>query len=140
MGNTEGLTTRQQIIELIEHEPGKHRQVNLAEMFGVSKQRISQIVDKPGLKDKLKQPEGVSTVVRAEAMKLQTRVFELYHGNYSNLPNLARAMGISVAQIYRVRQGKRHINGKFIIGAKRAFPGYKLDDLFYVVPGGSQND
>jgi len=41
-------------------------------------------------------------------------------------------MGISAGQIYRVRQGKRGINQKFIIGATQAFPGYKLDDLFYV--------
>jgi hypothetical protein len=41
-------------------------------------------------------------------------------------------MGISVSQIYRVRQGKRPINQRFIIGAIKAFPGYKLDDLFYI--------
>jgi len=40
-------------------------------------------------------------------------------------------MEISVSQIYRVREGKRHINQKFIIGAIKAFPQYKLDDLFY---------
>jgi len=44
---------------------------------------------------------------------------------------LAQAMGISESQIYRVRQGKRGINQKFIIGAIKAFPGYKLDDLLY---------
>ena len=65
-------------------------------------------------------------------MKLKTRVFELFHGKYADLCELARAMGVSRSQIYRVRQGERSINGKFIIGAVRAFPGYKLDDLFYV--------
>ncbi|GAI68526.1 hypothetical protein ES708_15916 [subsurface metagenome] len=65
-------------------------------------------------------------------MKLNTRVFELYKGKYGSLPELARAMGISVGYIYKVRQGKRSINQKFIIGAIKAFPGYKLDDLFYV--------
>ena len=65
-------------------------------------------------------------------MKLGTRVFDLCNGKYSNLPELAQAMGIARSQVYRVRQGKRHINGKFIVGAKKAFPGYKLDDLFYV--------
>jgi len=64
-------------------------------------------------------------------------VFELYNGKYSNLSELARAMGIATSQIYRVRQGKRRINEKFVIGATRAFPGYKLDDLFYIVPDGS---
>ena len=65
-------------------------------------------------------------------MKLGTKVFDLYNGKYSNLTGLAQAMGIANSQVYRVRNGKRSINGKFIIGAKKAFPGYKLDDLFYV--------
>jgi len=67
-------------------------------------------------------------------MKLKTRAFELYSGKYTNLSELARAMGISVSEIYRVRQGKRPINEKFISGAIKAFPGRKLDDLFYVAP------
>jgi len=41
-------------------------------------------------------------------------------------------MGLSVSQVYRVREGKRQINQKFIVGAKKAFPGYGLDDLFYL--------
>jgi len=64
--------------------------------------------------------------------KLKTTVFELYNGRYRNLPELAEVMGISVSQVYRVRGGDRGINEKFIIGALRAFPEYKLDDLFYV--------
>jgi hypothetical protein len=52
-------------------------------------------------------------------------------GQYQNLSHLARAMGLSVSQVYRVREGKRRINEKFIIGAKRAFPNSRLDDLFY---------
>lgn len=43
-------------------------------------------------------------------------------------------MGISVSQVYRVKEGKRNINQKFIIGALKAFPGYKLDGLFYLAP------
>lgn len=73
-------------------------------------------------------------------MKLNTRVFELYKGKYRSLPELSRVMGISRGQIYKVRQGKRGINQKFIIGAIKAFPGYKLDDLFYVASEGGQND
>jgi len=65
-------------------------------------------------------------------MKLKTRVFELCNGKYRNLAELAQTMGISNDLIYRVRKGERCINGRFIIGATRAFPGYKLDDLFYV--------
>ena len=67
-------------------------------------------------------------------MIIKTKIFELCNSNYGNLCELAEAMGISVSQIYRVREGKRHINQKFIIGAIRAFPGCKLDDLFYLAP------
>ena len=73
-------------------------------------------------------------------MKLNTRVFELYKGKYGSLTELARVMGISGGYIYKVRQGKRNINQKFIIGAIKAFPGYKLDDLFYVATRGGQNN
>ena len=64
-------------------------------------------------------------------MKIKTRTFELCDGRYHNLSELAQAMGISVSQVYRVREGKRYINQKFIIGAIKAFPEYKLDNLFY---------
>jgi len=67
-------------------------------------------------------------------MILKTRVFDLYIGRYRNLTELAKAMEISVSQIYRVLEGKRNINRKFIVGAIKAFPGYKFDDLFYFVP------
>lgn len=49
---------------------------------------------------------------------------------------MARAMGMNPNQIYRVKQGKRKVSEKFIIGAIKAFPGYTLNDLFYVVPNG----
>ena len=65
-------------------------------------------------------------------MIIRTRVFELSDHKYKNLCELARVMGISVSQIYRVREGKRHINQKFIIGAIKAYPEYNLDDLFYL--------
>ena len=71
-------------------------------------------------------------------MIVKTRVFELSHKEYRNLTELARAMGISVSQIYRVRSGKRNINQKFIVGAIKAFPRHKLDDLFYLTPGVDQ--
>ncbi len=64
-------------------------------------------------------------------MIIKTRVFELANDKYDNLSDLARAMGLSVSQVYRVREGKRGINQKFIIGAKLAFPDYRLDELFY---------
>lgn len=62
------------------------------------------------------------------------------NGKYQNLSYLAKAMGISVSQIYRVREGKRGINEKFIIGAKRAFPECNLDELFYFNPGQSSGN
>ena len=65
-------------------------------------------------------------------MKLNTRVFELCNGKYRNLVELAQTMRISRDLIYRVRKGERGIHEKFIIGATKAFPGYKLDNLFYV--------
>lgn len=63
-------------------------------------------------------------------MIIKTKIFELCDGKYNNLSELAQAMGISVSQIYRVREGKRPINQKFITGAIKAFPGHKFDDLF----------
>ena len=71
---------------------------------------------------------------RGAAMMMKTRIFEFCHTEYKNLSELAQAMEISVSQIYRVREGKRHINQKFIVGAIIAFPNHKLDDLFYLVP------
>ena len=67
-------------------------------------------------------------------MIVRTRVFELNGGRYRNLSELAGAMGISVSQVYRVREGKRSINQKFIVGAIKAFPECRLEDLFYLVP------
>lgn len=67
-------------------------------------------------------------------MIIRTRIFELQDSKYRNLSELAEAMGISISQIYRVKEGKRNINQKFIIGAIRAFPEYKLDELFFLAP------
>ncbi len=75
-------------------------------------------------------PEDCSRVT--SQLKLNTRVFKLYKEKYRNITELARAMGISAGYIYKVRQGKRNINQKFIIGAIKAFPEYNLDALFYV--------
>ena len=75
-------------------------------------------------------PIGITEVI----MIVKTRIFQLNDGNYKNLSELAWAMGISVSQVYRVREGKRNINQKFIVGAVKAFPGYKFEDLFYFAP------
>jgi len=73
-------------------------------------------------------------------MIIRTRVFELANGRYHNLSDLARAMDLSISQVYRVRVGKRGINEKFIIGAKKAFPEYRLDELFYFNTGQSSRE
>ncbi len=73
--------------------------------------------------------------LRDQTMVVKTRVFDLCSMEYRNLSELAHAMGISVSQVYRVREGKRGINQKFIVGALRAFPNYRLDDLFYLALG-----
>ena len=65
-------------------------------------------------------------------MIVKTRIFDLNNNGYRNLSELAQAMGISVSQVYRVREGTRAINQKFIVGAIKAFPNHKLDDLFYL--------
>jgi hypothetical protein len=65
-------------------------------------------------------------------MIIKTRIFELCNGKYRNLTELAEAMGISGSQVYRVREGKRPINQKFIVGAMKAFPSRKFDELFYL--------
>lgn len=65
-------------------------------------------------------------------MNIGTRIFELAGGRYRNLSSLAEAMDLSVSQVYRVREGKRGINEKFIIGAKKAFPEHRLDELFFI--------
>ncbi len=70
-------------------------------------------------------------------MVIKTRVFELYRGRYKNLSELAKVMGISMSQVYRVREGKRQINQGFIVGSIKAFPGYRMDELFYFVPEAS---
>ena len=73
-------------------------------------------------------------------MIIRTRVFDIAENKYENLSELAKAMSISVSQIYRVREGKRGINEKFIVGAKMAFPDLRLDELFYFDTNHSQEN
>ena len=66
---------------------------------------------------------------------LRTRAFELWDEKYQGarkMTRLAQVMGISLAHVYRVRIGERKINGSFVVGAAKAFPECKLDELFYV--------
>ena len=43
-------------------------------------------------------------------MIIRTRVFEIADERYGNLSELANVTGISVSQVYRVREGKGCIN------------------------------
>ena len=66
---------------------------------------------------------------------LKTRVFRLWdekYGGDGKMIRLARATGISLAHLYRVRRGDRKISATFIVGVAKAFPECKLDDLFYI--------
>lgn len=63
-----------------------------------------------------------------------TTISDIYRGEKRSLVEIARTMGISVSQTYRVREGKSAINQKFIVGATQAFPNRRLDELFYVAP------
>ena len=67
-------------------------------------------------------------------MIVKTRIFQFGNRHYKNFFEVAQAMGISVSQLYRVREGKCHINQKFIAGAIKAFPNYNLNNLFYLSP------
>jgi len=115
--------------------------VSMAEIgrrFGVSRERIRVLLKKHNLPNRAPMLVQKEVIASVRVMELRTKVFELYNEKYSGLVELARAMGIANSQIYRVKHGKRTISGKFIIGAIKAFPGYRLDDLFYVVPDGNE--
>ena len=62
--------------------------------------------------------------------RLRTRLFELK--SFYSMAELAALLGISSSYLYRVREGKRGINEKFIVGALTAFPKRKFEDLFYI--------
>ena len=49
-----------------------------------------------------------------------------------NLSQLARAMDVSVRQIYPVKEDSRPINQRFIVGVTRAFPGRRPYELLYL--------
>ena len=70
-------------------------------------------------------------------MKIKTRIFDIFQSKYENLSSLAEVMELSTSYLSRVRNGKRSINEKFIIGAKKAFPELRLEELFYFVSDSS---
>ncbi len=67
-------------------------------------------------------------------MIIRTTVFDLAEAyGYRSDRALARAMGVNPNVIGLVRSGRMGVGPAFIRGAKRAFPGKTLDDLFSVV-------
>lgn len=63
--------------------------------------------------------------------RLRTKLFEL-EGQRRTLVELADMLNVSVSHLSRMREGKRGINGWFIVSALTAFPQYRFDDLFYI--------
>ena len=64
---------------------------------------------------------------------MKTTIFELVPSRrYRSYRQLAKAMGISTAQLSRVQHGQRFINGLFITAALRAFPEKSFEELFIV--------
>lgn len=62
---------------------------------------------------------------------MRTRVFEIAEQEGCVGVNaLARRMGVAPSTISRVQRGKAVISVEFIEAARRAFPGYSLDELF----------
>jgi 16S rRNA U516 pseudouridylate synthase RsuA-like enzyme len=65
--------------------------------------------------------------------QMTTTVFDLApKSGYRSLRALARAMGVDVSMLTRVRSGEVGITHRFITGAQRAFPDKSLDDLFHI--------
>ena len=62
-------------------------------------------------------------------MRLRTRLFDV---KGDSMAELASFVGISLAQLYRIKNGQRGINEKFIVRTLTAFPQYKFEDLFYI--------
>jgi len=62
--------------------------------------------------------------------RLRTRLFDLEGGH--DMKRLALLFGLSLSQVYRIKQGSRKIGEPFIVGALTCFPQYKFEDLFYI--------
>jgi hypothetical protein len=60
---------------------------------------------------------------------LRTSLFNLRN---EKMTDLASLIGLSLSQVYRIKNGERGINEKFITGTLTAFPQYKFEDLFYI--------
>ena len=65
-------------------------------------------------------------------MKLKTRLFKLCKEDRIELADLAKTMSVSLNYISKIEKGGVEINKRFIIKSIKAFPGYKISDLFYL--------
>lgn len=63
---------------------------------------------------------------------MRTRIFDLAAQYEWTDQQLADRMGISAAQVSRVRHGINQVGRDFIVGALRAFPDRRFEDLFDV--------
>lgn len=71
-------------------------------------------------------------------MAIRTRIFRIAEERQWTIKQLALAMGLTTGALYQVQRGNRGIGAKFIQAAERAFPEYRLDDLFYDEENGCQ--
>jgi len=62
--------------------------------------------------------------------KLKTKIFDLEEGR--DMKKLAILTGLSLSEIYRIKEGKRGVHDRFIVGVLTAFPEKKFEDLFYI--------
>ncbi len=65
-------------------------------------------------------------------MKVETKIFTIYHKDYKSLSELSLAMEIPMSQINQVLEGSSQIGRAFIIGGHKAFPDLNFGDLFYL--------
>ena len=65
--------------------------------------------------------QPIGTKVRM-TMIIKTRIFQLCDGKYRNLSELAKDMGLSVSQVYRVREGKAVSIKNSLSGLKKSSP------------------
>ena len=70
--------------------------------------------------------------MRQTRLIVKTRVFALASARGWSDAELARRMGLSGAQVSRVRGGERGIGWSFTAGACRAFPELGMDQMFEV--------
>ncbi len=64
-------------------------------------------------------------------MELATVIPEIYNSRYTDLRELATAMRLPVGVMLPILSGKEPISQDFVVGAIRAFPDHRLDELFY---------